>query len=60
MAGQRVEICLKKKKPTSITNITLLSFRKSEQQVKTFAIFCFDEIVFDFELWILPLKVAGT
>ena len=32
MASQKVEICLKKKKPTSITNIPLLSFRKSEQQ----------------------------
>ena len=35
MASQKVEICLKKKKPTPITNIPLLSCRKSEQKPKT-------------------------
>ena len=32
MARWKVEICLKKKKPTLSTNIPLLSYRKSEQQ----------------------------
>ena len=32
MARLKVEICLKKKKPTPSTNIPSLSFRKSEQQ----------------------------
>ena len=32
MASWKVEICLKKKKPTPITNIPLISFWKSEQQ----------------------------
>ena len=32
MASQKVEICLKKKKPTPTTNIPLLSYRKSEQK----------------------------
>ena len=31
MASSKVEICLKKKKPTPSTNIPLLSDRKSEQ-----------------------------
>ena len=32
MASIKVEVCLKKKKPTPSTNIPLLSYRKSEQQ----------------------------
>ena len=32
MASYKVEICLKKKKPTPSTNIPLLSYQKSEQQ----------------------------
>ena len=32
MASLKVEICLKKKKPTPSTNIPLLLHRKSEQQ----------------------------
>ena len=32
MASWKVEICLKKKKPTPSANIPLLSYRKSEQK----------------------------
>ena len=32
MASLKVEICLKKKKPTPSRNISLLSLRKSEQK----------------------------
>ena len=32
MASYKVEICLKKKKPTPSTNIPLFSYRKSEQK----------------------------
>ena len=36
MASYKVEICLKKKKPTPSTNIPLLSYRKSEQKLFIF------------------------
>ena len=36
MASLKVEICLKKKKPTPSTNIPLLSYRKSEQLASKF------------------------
>ena len=36
MASKKVEICLKKKKPTPSTNIPLLSHRKSEQKQPEF------------------------
>ena len=50
MASLKVEICLKKKKPTPSTNIPLLSYRKSKQKMKN----C--QMLFE-NLWILVLKL---
>ena len=46
MASLKVEICLKKKKPTPSTNIPLLSNRKSEQQSETHYIFSMMQLTF--------------